>query len=223
MSLCWSIWCMIEVYTHSTQGTQYIGYLRACVSTGSSLNRVRLVDGIIGISVIAFPPAQTQPLPICLQSAACSRLVLSSLLGSHRSFLGMLHCHSLHRSCSFCCFLIACWGWSQSLSFVVLPLGPNPVTAACSLACRFACWGQSQFLLSLTVLPLGQILSLPLVLARCFVWWSRSLLLLSLIMLPLGPNPVVVICHHLSLPAATCYHSLLLVVVCHCCPASSLR
>ena len=69
----------------------------------------------------------------------------------------MLHCCSLHRSCLFCCFLIACWGQSQSLLFIVLPLGPNPVTTACSLACCFAFWGRSQFLLSLTVLPLCHI------------------------------------------------------------------
>ena len=55
-STCWSIWHTIKVYMHSTQGTQYIGYLRACISTASSLNWVCLVDGIVGIPVVAFPP-----------------------------------------------------------------------------------------------------------------------------------------------------------------------
>ena len=186
---CWSIWHMIKVYTHSTWGTQYIGYLQACVSGASSLNWVRLVNSIVGIPVIAFPPTQTRRSLICLRSAACSCLVPSSLLGSHWSFLGTLHHCSLHRSCVFCCFLIAYWGQSQSLLFIVLPLGPNPVTTACSLACRFACWGRSQFLFLLTVLALGRILLLLLVLTCCCCrllccHWGQILLLL------------IVVCHH---------------------------
>ena len=53
---------MIEVYMHSTRGTQYIGYLQACVSTVLSLNQVCLIDGIVGIPVIAFLPTQSPTL-----------------------------------------------------------------------------------------------------------------------------------------------------------------
>ena len=130
--------------------------------------------------MVEFLPTQTQCLLICLRSAACTHLVPSSLLGSHWSFLGMLHRHLPHHSCLFCCFMFACWGQSQFLSslivlnpvtatcshmsfclleskpewlllLIMLPLGPNPVTSARHCA-LFACWGQSQ-LFSFIVCP----------------------------------------------------------------------
>ena len=155
---------------------------------------------LLGSPLSWFPPTQTQRLPICLWSAACSHLVPLSLLGSHWLFLGTLHRHSPRRSCLFCCFMFAYWGRSQFLSsLVVLPLGLNPVTTTCSHTSFSLLESKPEWSLLLVMLLLGPNPVASAHHCALFACWGRSQSFSFIVC------PFIVACHHCLFAYLVCH------------------